>query len=88
VYYIELIKDFFAEKPLQFRGNSNAVKKATEENEDAGPALVEGQGRLTKNQEKKLAKEKAIAERKAAIAAEKAEKAAAALVTTSNTSID
>ncbi|PQE32971.1 hypothetical protein CJF32_00001468 [Rutstroemia sp. NJR-2017a WRK4] len=68
----EVVKEFMSVKPLEWRGNPNAQAPAgssgeTSENkpEDGG----EGTGKLTKNQEKKLAKQRMIEEKKAAKAA-------------------
>jgi tryptophanyl-tRNA synthetase len=67
----ELVADFFALKKLEFRGNPNPIAVAKE----GGEASAEGEaaeGGMTKNQLKKLAKQKAIDEKKAAAAAAKA----------------
>jgi tryptophanyl-tRNA synthetase len=64
----EVVKDFMALKKLEWKGNPNpiVVKK---EGSDATAEGVEMSGKLTKNQEKKLAKQKLIDEKKAAKAA-------------------
>jgi tryptophanyl-tRNA synthetase len=67
----ELVADFFALKKLEFRGNPNPIAVAKE----GGEVSAEGEaaeGGMTKNQLKKLAKQKAIDEKKAAAAAAKA----------------
>ena len=62
---------FMARKPWGWKGNQNPVAVAKRESEAAaGTEGAEGAGadgvpKLTKNQEKKLAKEKAIREKKA-----------------------
>jgi tryptophanyl-tRNA synthetase len=77
----EVVKDFMARKPLEWKGNQNPVAVAKRESEAAAEAEgAEGAGangapKLTKNQEKKLAKEKAIREKKAKEAAAKADAA-------------
>jgi tryptophanyl-tRNA synthetase len=66
----EIVKDFFAKKALVFKGNPNA--KVVPKEGGAVETGLEGQmgevkvGEKTKNQLKKEAKEKAIAEKKAA----------------------
>jgi tryptophanyl-tRNA synthetase len=62
----ELVEDFFARKKLIWKGNPNPI---VDSNKDGG-ANVDGEekaapGKLTKNQEKKLAKQKLIDEKKA-----------------------
>lgn len=75
----EIINEFMRERPLEWVGNPNPI--ATAQPTNAGEALAganEGAGKLTKNQEKKLAKERQIAEKKAQKEKEKADAAAAA----------
>ncbi|KAF7898293.1 hypothetical protein EAF00_004739 [Botryotinia globosa] len=67
----EVVADFFARKELVWGGNPNANKAAPAAGEDAtsGEGVEgrgDGTGKLTKNQEKKLAKMKAIEEKKKA----------------------
>ncbi len=67
----DVVRDFMAAKKLEWRGNPNSVVGAKEgggASGDAEPSVdsVEGAPKLTKNQEKKLAKLKAIEEKKAA----------------------
>lgn len=76
-----VVDQFMAARPLEWRGNPNAAPPQQEAtNSESGAASEaavlnpDGTPKLTKNQEKKLAKEKLIAERKAAQAAAKAEK--------------
>lgn len=70
----EIVADFFSLKKLEWRGNQNPIVVAKEGGKAAPAAegAVDGPVKLTKNQEKKLAKEKLIAEKKAAQAAAKA----------------
>ncbi|KAG9244082.1 hypothetical protein BJ878DRAFT_576016 [Calycina marina] len=64
----EVVKDFFATKPLECRGLTMAMKRQAAE----GPAPEAGNGvPLTKNQLKKLEKEKMIAAKKEAERKEK-----------------
>lgn len=72
----ETVKLFMERRPLQWRGNPRVplvVPKV--ENENGGDAAAEGEGKLTKNQLKKLEKQKQIEAKKAQKAKEKAEKA-------------
>ncbi|KAF7952117.1 uncharacterized protein EAE97_001614 [Botrytis byssoidea] len=67
----EVVADFFARKELVWGGNPNAKKATSAAGEEAtsGEGLEgsgDGTGKLTKNQEKKLAKMKAIEEKKKA----------------------
>ncbi|TGO37148.1 hypothetical protein BHYA_0104g00040 [Botrytis hyacinthi] len=67
----EVVADFFARKELVWGGNPNAKKAAPAAGEEAtsGEGVEgsgDGTGKLTKNQEKKLAKMKAIEEKKKA----------------------
>lgn len=67
----EVVADFFARKELVWGGNPNAKKAAPVAGEEAtsGEGVEgsgDGTGKLTKNQEKKLAKMKAIEEKKKA----------------------
>ncbi|KAF7929693.1 hypothetical protein BELL_0055g00010 [Botrytis elliptica] len=67
----EVVADFFARKELVWGGNPNAkkVSPATREESASGEGAEgsgESAGKLTKNQEKKLAKMKAIEEKKKA----------------------
>jgi len=72
----EHVADFMALKKLEWKGNLNPIKVDRNEAKGAGGEEVkDGEGKLTKNQEKKLAKLKMIEEKKAK---EKAEKEAAA----------
>lgn len=69
----DIVKDFMSLKKLRWNGNPNAIAVANPEGECVeGKAAVDGAPKLTKNQEKKLAKEKAIKEKKMKEAAEKA----------------
>ncbi|KAA8569164.1 hypothetical protein MFRU_004g00170 [Monilinia fructicola] len=69
----EIVKDFMARKELVWGGNKNAKKVEPDAGAGAGAAgenadgTGAGEGKLTKNQEKKLAKLKAIEEKKAAV---------------------
>ncbi|KAL2177942.1 uncharacterized protein P884DRAFT_222456 [Thermothelomyces heterothallicus CBS 202.75] len=72
----ETVKLFMERRPLRWRGNPRAplvVPKV--ENGNGGDATPEGEGKLTKNQLKKLEKQKQIEAKKAQKAKEKAEKA-------------
>ncbi|KAL2146504.1 hypothetical protein VTI28DRAFT_3685 [Corynascus sepedonium] len=72
----EAVKLFMTRRPLQWRGNPRAPRVVpTVENGDANNAAPEGEGKLTKNQLKKLEKQKQIEAKKAQKAKEKAEKA-------------
>ncbi|KUJ11817.1 tryptophanyl-tRNA synthetase-like protein [Mollisia scopiformis] len=63
----DVVKVFMARKKLEWRGNPNAIVVKKPEGESAGgEAAGEGTPKMTKNQEKKLAKLKAIEEKKAA----------------------
>lgn len=63
----DVVKVFMARKKLEWRGNPNAIVVKKPEGESAGgEAAGEGAPKMTKNQEKKLAKLKAIEEKKAA----------------------
>ncbi|TGO09141.1 hypothetical protein BTUL_0178g00270 [Botrytis tulipae] len=67
----EVVADFFARKELVWGGNPNAKKATPAAGEEAtsGEGVEgsgDGTGKLTKNQEKKLAKMKAIEEKKKA----------------------
>lgn len=68
----EIVKDFMARKELVWGGNKDAKKVEPDAGAGAGAAgenadgTGAGEGKLTKNQEKKLAKLKAIEEKKAA----------------------
>lgn len=66
----EMVADFMATKPLEWVGNPNPIVVA--QGDVGGEASVDGAPKLTKNQEKKLAKMKAIEEKKAAAKADKA----------------
>lgn len=61
--------NFFAQKPLQWRGSS--TERVVPVVQDGAVAEGSGDGKMTKNQLKKLEKEKQIAAKKAAKAAEK-----------------
>ncbi|KAM3076524.1 tryptophan--tRNA ligase [Clarireedia jacksonii] len=68
----EIVKDFMSVKPLQWGGNPNVKAAAASSTENADTKTGEageGTGKLTKNQEKKLAKQRMIEEKKAAKAA-------------------
>lgn len=70
------IDEFMKVRSLEWRGNPNAKDPRVEPEPAIAVELnADGTPKLTKNQEKKLAKEKAIAEKKAAAAAAKAAKA-------------
>lgn len=82
-----VVDEFMAVRPLEWRGNPDGPdpSKAAETAAASAAAKLapvalnpDGTPKLTKNQEKKLLKEKANAEKKAALAAEKAAKRAAA----------
>lgn len=68
----EVVDEFMAQRPLEWRGNKNAIAAAVSELkiDEATP-----EGGLTKNQLKKIAKEKQIAEKKAQKEKEKLEAA-------------
>lgn len=72
----EVVADFFALKKLEWRGSDKL--NGPVKTDEVATEGAEGTGKLTKNQEKKLAKEKMIAEKNARKAAEKAAAAAAA----------
>lgn len=72
----EIINEFMRERPLEWVGNPNPIRSAQPTTE--GAQAEGGDGKLTKNQLKKIEKEKQIAEKKAQKEKEKAEKAAAA----------
>jgi tryptophanyl-tRNA synthetase len=68
----ELVKEFMSVRSLQWRGNPNAQASAGSSGETSDVKTEdggEGTGKLTKNQEKKLAKQRMIEEKKAAKAA-------------------
>lgn len=67
----EVVADFFALKKLDWRGNPNPIAAPKDASAAGDEAAGEG-GKLTKNQEKKLAKQKMIDEKNAAKAAAKA----------------
>ncbi|KAH8685883.1 tryptophanyl-tRNA synthetase-like protein [Tricladium varicosporioides] len=71
----EIVHDFFSEKKLLFRGNPNPIASA--KTEDVTEGSSDAPKELTKNQLKKIAKEKAIEEKRLAKLKEKEEKAAA-----------
>ena len=60
-----VVDEFMALKPLEFKGNPNPIKTLEVRPKEEG-TTEGGPPKLTKNQEKKLAKEKMIAEKKAA----------------------
>jgi len=62
------VRDFMSLKKLEWRGNRNPIQKDSAEDAgaDTNENAAEGEGKLTKNQEKKLAKQKLIEEKKAA----------------------
>ncbi|CAD6449034.1 51d7e4ec-40ae-41df-b443-966a146d6348 [Sclerotinia trifoliorum] len=63
----EIVADFMSQKPLVWGGNPNVTVVARKgENEKPSEEAAEGTIKLTKNQEKNLAKKKAVAEKKAA----------------------
>lgn len=73
----EIIDQFMRARQLEWRGNPNAKDPRTKPDPILTQELNEdGTPKLTKNQEKKLAKERLLAEKKAAAAAAKAAKAA------------
>lgn len=63
--------NFFAQKPLQWRGSSTGERVVPVVQDGASQGGEGGDGKMTKNQLKKLEKEKQIAAKKAAKAAEK-----------------
>lgn len=65
-----MVDNFFAQKPLQWRGSSTG-ERVVPVVQDGAAAEGSGDGKMTKNQLKKLEKEKQIAAKKAAKAAEK-----------------
>ncbi|KAK9414729.1 putative tryptophan--tRNA ligase [Seiridium unicorne] len=68
----EVVNNFMAQKPLKWKGNPRVERVIpVVQGEAAGGAEGAGDGKLTKNQLKKLEKEKQIAAKKAAKAAEK-----------------
>jgi tryptophanyl-tRNA synthetase len=77
-----VVDSFMAIRPLEWGANPNPTRAENTGGSATEGAVAEtnadGTAKLTKNQEKKLAKEKLIAEKKAAKDAEKAAKAAAA----------
>ncbi|PBP18604.1 hypothetical protein BUE80_DR010592 [Diplocarpon rosae] len=74
----EVVADFFSLKKLEWTGNPNPNRVATQSGDTPAAGAVAGAPvALTKNQEKKLAKEKQIAAKKAEKEAEKAAKASA-----------
>lgn len=69
-----VIDGYMAIRPLEWTGNPNPIAAAAPAEGSGAPAAgesVDGAPKLTKNQEKKLAKEKMIAEKKAAKEKEK-----------------
>ena len=62
----DTVRDFMARKKLEWKGNPNPIGGARTEGESSVEGTVEGAPKMTKNQEKKLAKMKAIEEKKAA----------------------
>lgn len=69
----EVIDEYMKVRPLEWTGNPNPIKAAPAEGSESTAGPVDGAPKLTKNQEKKLAKEKLIAEKKAAKEREKHE---------------
>jgi tryptophanyl-tRNA synthetase len=69
----EIIDQYMALRPLEWKANPNPIKARQLEGQSS-EAPADGAPKLTKNQEKKLAKEKMIAEKKAAKEREKAQK--------------
>lgn len=72
----EVVNLFMSKRPLQWRGNPRAervvpVAGKPEEEREGAAAAGGADGKMTKNQLKKLAKEKQIAEKKAAKTREK-----------------
>lgn len=67
----EVVDNFFAQKPLQWRGSSAGERVVPVVQDGASQGGEGGDGKMTKNQLKKLEKEKQIAAKKAAKAAEK-----------------
>jgi tryptophanyl-tRNA synthetase len=74
----ETIAHFMATRPLEWKGNQNPIGVAGLKVGEGEKKDGEAEGKLTKNQEKKLAKERMIAEKKARQEAEKAAKKAEA----------
>jgi tryptophanyl-tRNA synthetase len=71
---------FMERRPLKWGGNPRAAIVVPKvEDGDAGEAAVDGEGKMTKNQLKKLEKIKQAEAKKAAKVKEKADQAAAAL---------
>jgi tryptophanyl-tRNA synthetase len=63
----DTVRDFMARKKLEGKGNPNPIRVAGAEGEgSADIGSADGAPKLTKNQEKKLAKQKAIEEKRAA----------------------
>lgn len=74
----DTVKLFMERRPLKWGGNPRApVVVPKVENGDAGGTAEQGEGKLTKNQLKKLEKQKQIEAKKAQKAKEKEEQAAA-----------
>lgn len=76
----ETVKLFMQERPLKWVGNPRAprvVPQVVPSGDGAGEQAAGGDGKLTKNQLKKLEKQKMIDAKKAQKAKEKEEKAAA-----------
>ncbi|KAI1847179.1 hypothetical protein JX265_011855 [Neoarthrinium moseri] len=68
----EVVDDFMARKPLNWKGNPKTERVVPVSGDaPAKPEAGEGEGKLTKNQLKKLEKERQVAAKKAAKAAEK-----------------
>lgn len=78
----DVVDQYMAIRPLEWRANPNPKGRPQEEGvssgEGAGATNPDGTPKLTKNQEKKLAKQKLVEEKKAAEKAAKAAKAAVA----------
>lgn len=72
----KVINEFMRARPLTWVGNPNPIAQAQPPNAGADTSAEGAEGKLTKNQQKKLEKEKQIAEKKAQKEKEKAEAAA------------
>lgn len=70
----EVVDQFMELRPLQWNSNPNVKKAEPVETDTAEQEETNGTGKLTKNQEKKLQKQKMVDEKKAAAAAAKANK--------------
>lgn len=66
-----VVDGYMAVRPLEWTGNPNPIVVAPAGGSEVAGEFVDGAPQLTKNQEKKLAKEKMIADKKAAKEKEK-----------------